>query len=232
MTYTVTGTTAQAAVAGTSLGHSPTVLAGDLFVCQIAFGNSGLTVTAPTGWLAIENSGTLPEAGAQGAIFYKEMSAVDSVPFTFNFTSSTYASVCTRFTSNIRTNKMKMVQFSAGSTATDNAASYTTPSITVASENRVHWGVGSEGAAAITYSSSDTEVTEIGNTEATPERVAMYVTTATSSGSVSKTITPSIANQFGAVYFIAEVREVPIPQYVNSPDTYGTSQSNRRASRW
>lgn len=209
MALTITGTTAQSAVAATSLGHSPTVLVGDLFICHIHLGTNGVAVTAPAGWTAITNNPALPEAGAQGAVFYKEMSAVDSTPMTFSFSSSTYASVMTRVTSNIRGNKVKMIQHSPGSTATDNLASYTTPSITATAPNLICYGVGSEGAGAITYSATTgTEVTEIGNTDVSPERVAMY-THADQTGSISKTMTPSTANQFGAVYFIAEVREVP-----------------------
>lgn len=237
MAITVTATSAQSAtLTSTSLAHSPTVAAGDLFICQIHLGNSGITVSAPSGWSTIENSGTLPEAGAQGAIFYKTMNVIDSTPMTFNLaggTGSSYASIMCRYTSNIRGRVIQLSQFSVGSTATDNAASYTTPSITAAADNIITWGCGSEGAAAITYSSSDTEVLEIGNTDATPERVAMYVTTGSVAGSVSKTITPSITNQFGAVYFIGEVHEIPGPfESINVPDTFGTGQALRRSSRW
>lgn len=196
----------------TTFSFTPgTILVGDLFVLHIHLGDSSRTITGPTGWDVLYNAGG-PEAGAQGATFARTVPTTGDTPYTVSWTGggTSYAYVCTRFTSNIRGYKAMINQFVWAGTTVDNATSYITSALTVAVPNRLCWAVGSEGSAAITYSSSDTEVAEVGNLNATPERVAMYVTTTdTAVGSVTKTMTPSIANQFHSSTFLAEVKEVP-----------------------
>lgn len=231
MTLTVTATTqADALLTNSSLAHSPTIAVGDLFICQLHIGDSARTISAPAGWSTIINDGG-PEAGAQGAIFYFVATAGTAAPFTFSWTggATSSASVCSRFTSNIRGNQVLMSQFATASTTVDNAVSYTTASLTGAADNRFCWGIGSEGSAAITYSSSDTEIAESGNTNATPERVAMYVTAASATGATTKTITPSLTNQFHSLTFIAEVREVPGNTYLARGEQM---PAVHRSSRW
>lgn len=234
MTLTVTATTANdPLLTPTSLAHSPTVAVGDLFICQLHLGDSARTISPPSGWSTIINDGG-PEAGAQGAIFYITATAGTATPFTFSWTGggTSYASVMCRYTSNIRNTMVQLAQFATASTTVDNALSYTTASLTGVVNNIFTWGIGSEGSAAITYSSSDTEVSEVGNTNATPERVAMYVTTASVVGATTKTITPSLTNQFHSLTFIGEVSEIPAPTMVQVPAVGMQLSAVHRASRW
>src|SRR5881397_2502644 len=144
MTLTSSGSTGNSALlTNTSFNFTPTQALGDLFVVHMNLGDSGATISAPSGWSTGYNGGG-PEAGSQVAVFYKTFFATESTPITFSWTgvSTSYVYGYGRWTSNQRSRYVQLTGFSSGSTATDNAANYVTPTIT-ASNQWIAYGIGS-----------------------------------------------------------------------------------------
>lgn len=199
--------------APTSYAFTPTQANGDLFVVHIVLGDSGRTISAPSGWTADYNTGG-PKAGQQHALFSKVVDGSEPTPFTFSWTGGGSNRACTALRVHSTTGTVAIANMTVSETATDGASPYTTASIT-ASSNPVIYGVGGEGtAASITWSQAhgDTEIADTASGSGTGEAAAVYHS-GNLSGSISRTVTASSNDRFAATWWIANVTEdAPPPE--------------------
>lgn len=230
LTCTVHEAIQDAATTPTSLAHTITgpQKPGDLYI--VAFTNGGgQTWGIPSGWTSIYSTANGPEATSGSAAFYNTVEGTGTIanPSWTWGTANSYISTLFRVRSSLENGACRVVQTQNSVNAVDNAASYTTTSITVTSGNLVVYGVCSEGGAtANTYSQAhgDTEITDRNNGGGTPEHTAAYTATGLS-GAITRTMTPSTANQVAGMTWIVEVREVPVQNLI-------VPQAVNRASRW
>lgn len=217
--------------APTSFAFTPTQANGDLFIVHITLGDDTRTISAPSGWTAGYNAGG-PEAGQQGAVFYKVVNGSEPTPFTFSWTGGGSNDACTSMRVHSTTGTVAIANFTASTTATDNMASYTTSAVTAAT-NPVAYGVGGEGtstSATFSQAHGDTEIADVTSATLTGESCACYFS-GNLSGSITRTMTPSPADRFAALFWIANVTEVP-PAGTSSRRLFVMSEAVNRATLW
>lgn len=233
MTISVTLHETVQSSATTNLSFSHTITgtqhAGDLWVIQHVNGG-GQTWTDPTGWSVIHNTANTPESTTGAGLYYKNAFGTIANPTVAWGTMQSYLSCLWQLSTNIEGAYVKFLQKQSASVTTDNQASYTTTSMTIAAGTFVLYGICSEGgASAITYSQAhgDTEITDQNNGGGTPEQLAAYSATGLS-GATTRTMTPSTANQVAALTWIAEFQEVPMRSLqVPSLPNYAIERNHR-----
>lgn len=182
---------------------------GDLLI--VAFSNGGgQTWTPPSGWTAIYDTANGPEATSGSACYYKQAEAGEPATAEWTWgTAQSYISCLYKCTSDTN-GASTLVQSNTNVTTTDDVASYSNTAMTITLGNSFIYGIQSEGGTTgITYSSSaDTKLFDLPNGGGTPEQAAAWVNqSGTVSGSITRTITPSTANQVAGLVWMVEVHE-------------------------
>ncbi len=203
-----------------NFSFTPYKATGDLYMVQIVLGDSGRTITAPSGWTAGINDGG-PESGQQGAVFYKVMDGSEASTFTFSWTggASTHARTSMRVRSTL--GAVGINQFGASQTTVDGASPYSTQTITAA-DNYVIYGAGGEGTAATstwTGNAGDTQIAQVSSGIGTGESATVFRSSGTHNGVVNKTITCTVDDRFAAIWWIANVTESAGGSDISSSDT-------------